>query len=128
MLAGREAVEALRHDGRMIVNRRMLWKRCVLAAVVAVTVGALGPVGSARADGSPPFRNPDLPLSVRVDDLVSRLTLDEKISLLHQYEPAIPRLGVPAFRIRVGFVVRPLTNGFAYISNMPLCPRRRQES
>jgi beta-glucosidase len=98
VLAGREAVEALRHDGRMIVNRRMLWKRCVLAAVVAVTVGALGPVGSARADGSPPFRNPDLPLSVRVDDLVSRLTLDEKISLLHQYEPAIPRLGVPAFR------------------------------
>src|SRR3954467_12098515 len=26
---------------------------------------------------------------------------------------------MPALRIKVGFVVKPLTNGFAYISNMP---------
>src|SRR3981189_3658584 len=26
---------------------------------------------------------------------------------------------IPALRIKVGLVVRPLTNGFAYISNMP---------
>jgi beta-glucosidase len=45
-----------------------------------------------------PFRNPDLPLEERIADLLSRLTLDEKISLLHQYQPAIPRLGMPAFR------------------------------
>ncbi|WP_166245489.1 glycoside hydrolase family 3 C-terminal domain-containing protein [Paenibacillus turpanensis] len=45
-----------------------------------------------------PFRNPDLPLETRVDDLVSRLTLPEKVSLMHQYQPAIPRLGIPAFR------------------------------
>ncbi|MBA4493820.1 glycoside hydrolase family 3 C-terminal domain-containing protein [Paenactinomyces guangxiensis] len=45
-----------------------------------------------------PFQNPNLPLKKRVDDLISRLTLDEKVSLLHQYQPAIPRLGIKSFR------------------------------
>ncbi|MGA2327584.1 MAG: glycoside hydrolase family 3 C-terminal domain-containing protein [Bryobacteraceae bacterium] len=44
-----------------------------------------------------PFRDPNLPLERRVDDLVSRLTLDEKIGMLGQFQPAIPRLGIKAF-------------------------------
>jgi beta-glucosidase len=44
-----------------------------------------------------PFRDPNLPLEQRVDDLVSRLTLDEKIGMLGQVQPAIPRLGIKAF-------------------------------
>src|ERR1039457_5047325 len=44
-----------------------------------------------------PFRDPNLPLEQRVDDLVSRLTLDEKIAMLGQVQPAIPRLGISAF-------------------------------
>ncbi|CAL9575979.1 glycoside hydrolase family 3 C-terminal domain-containing protein [Streptomyces sp. enrichment culture] len=46
----------------------------------------------------PPFRDPRLPFAKRVDDLLARLTLDEKVSFLHQYAPAVPRLGVAAFR------------------------------
>ncbi|MFC7308193.1 glycoside hydrolase family 3 C-terminal domain-containing protein [Streptomyces monticola] len=34
----------------------------------------------------------------RVEKLLGKLTLDEKISLLHQWQPAIPRLGMKAFR------------------------------
>jgi beta-glucosidase len=45
-----------------------------------------------------PFRGEDLPLSKRVDDLLGRLTLDERIAMLHQFAPAVPRLGVGAFR------------------------------
>ena len=41
---------------------------------------------------------PALASTPRVDDLVGRLTLDEKVSLLHQYQPAIPRLGIAAFK------------------------------
>ncbi|MFB4266466.1 glycoside hydrolase family 3 C-terminal domain-containing protein [Nonomuraea sp. GTA35] len=41
-----------------------------------------------------PFQNPALPLEQRVSDLLGRLTLDEKLSLLHQSQPAIPRLGI----------------------------------
>ena len=44
-----------------------------------------------------PFRDPNLPLEQRVDDLVSRLTLDEKIAMLGQVQPAIPRLGIKTF-------------------------------
>jgi len=39
----------------------------------------------------------NLPLERRVDDLVSRLTLDEKIAMLGQVQPAIPRLEIKAF-------------------------------
>jgi beta-glucosidase len=45
-----------------------------------------------------PFRDPALAVGKRVDDLIGRLTLDERIAMLHQYSPAIPRLGVRAFR------------------------------
>ena len=44
-----------------------------------------------------PFRDPALPLERRVDDLVSRLSLEEKIGMLAQVQPAIPRLGINAF-------------------------------
>jgi beta-glucosidase len=43
------------------------------------------------------FLDPALPLAQRVDDLVGRLTLPEKISQLMHESPAIERLGVPAY-------------------------------
>ncbi|MGK5447120.1 glycoside hydrolase family 3 C-terminal domain-containing protein [Streptomyces radiopugnans] len=46
----------------------------------------------------PTFRNSNAPLDERVSDLVGRLTLDEKLAMLHQYAPAVPRLGLAAFR------------------------------
>jgi beta-glucosidase len=45
-----------------------------------------------------PFRDPVLPIDKRVDDLLGRLTLDERIALLHQYPPAVERLGIASFR------------------------------
>ena len=40
-----------------------------------------------------PFQNPDLPTEARIDDLLARLTLDEKIECLSTV-PSVPRLGV----------------------------------
>ncbi|MFF8842308.1 glycoside hydrolase family 3 C-terminal domain-containing protein [Streptomyces sp. NPDC015127] len=34
----------------------------------------------------------------RIEHLLSQLTLDERIAMLHQYAPAVDRLGIPAFR------------------------------
>ena len=44
-----------------------------------------------------PFRDVSLPLEERVKDLISRLTLEEKVQLMKHDSPAIPRLGIPAY-------------------------------
>ncbi|XP_024170476.1 probable beta-D-xylosidase 7 [Rosa chinensis] len=44
-----------------------------------------------------PFCKTTLPIHERVHDLVSRLTLDEKISQLVNSAPPIPRLGIPSY-------------------------------
>jgi len=50
-------------------------------------------VGTASAQ---PYLDPSQPLDTRVADLVSRLTLAEKISLMWSTQPAISRLGIAA--------------------------------
>jgi beta-glucosidase len=67
-------------------------------AVIAVVAGAMLPAPVAAQAQDEPFRDPRLPMSKRIDDLMQRLTLDEKIALLHQYQPAIPRLDIGVFK------------------------------
>lgn len=43
------------------------------------------------------FRDYNLPFKNRVDDLLGRLTLEEKISQLKYNAPAVERLGIPAY-------------------------------
>ncbi len=44
-----------------------------------------------------PYLNPDLSIDERVDDLVSRMTLDQKISQMMNNATAIDTLGIPAY-------------------------------
>jgi beta-glucosidase len=44
-----------------------------------------------------PFMNPSVPVEERVNDLVSRMTLQEKADQLLYTAPAIPRLGIPEY-------------------------------
>ncbi len=53
---------------------------------------------TAQTPPTPPFRDPHLPFAKRIDDLLSRLTPDEKTAFLHQFAPAVERLGIAAFR------------------------------
>jgi beta-glucosidase len=57
------------------------------------------PVSGAAADDAtiPPYKNPQLPIEARVSDLVSRMTLEEKVSQLGHAAAAVPRLGVPEY-------------------------------
>ncbi|SDS34249.1 beta-glucosidase [Mucilaginibacter mallensis] len=43
------------------------------------------------------FQNPSLSIDKRVNDLVSRLTLEEKVGQMLNSAPAIERLGIPAY-------------------------------
>ena len=54
-------------------------------------------IGARLAAQTPDYLKPDLPLGRRVDDLVSRLTLEEKVSQMQDVAPAIERLGVPQY-------------------------------
>lgn len=44
-----------------------------------------------------PMWDPSLPIEQRVNDVVSRLTLEEKVKQMLNATPAIPRLGIPAY-------------------------------
>jgi beta-glucosidase len=44
-----------------------------------------------------PFQNPRLPVDERVHDLVSRMTLQEKVTQFFNHAEAIPRLDIPAY-------------------------------
>ncbi len=46
---------------------------------------------------TPIYLDPSRPLNERIRDLLSRLTLGEKISQMCNEAPAIPRLGIPAY-------------------------------
>jgi beta-glucosidase len=46
---------------------------------------------------TPPYLNPDLSPQVRAADLVSRMTLQEKVLQMQSGSPALPRLGIPAY-------------------------------
>ncbi len=54
-------------------------------------------VNTANTQSVPPYKNPNLPVEQRVDDLVSRMTLEEKIGQMVNNTPAIERLGIPAY-------------------------------
>jgi beta-glucosidase len=72
----------------------------ILSAVAqAPTQPALPPptADQIKAAAALPFRNPALPIEQRVDDLVSRLTLEEKVSQLIDRAAPIPRLDIPAY-------------------------------
>jgi len=56
-----------------------------------------GAVSFAQQPGSALYMNPDLSPERRAADLVSRMTLEEKVLQMQSTAPAIPRLGVPAY-------------------------------
>src|ERR1044072_3672287 len=70
-------------------------KSCLtlLLAVILLVVTS----GPASTQSIPPYKNPNLPIDVRVNDLVSRMTLEEKVLQMQNGAPAIERLGIPAY-------------------------------
>ena len=94
----------------------MTKKQLLLTFVLALSTTAL----SAQ---TLPYQDPSLSAAQRADDLLSRLTLEEKVSLMMDTSPAIERLDIPQFQWwnealhgigRNGFAtVFPITMGMA---------------
>jgi beta-glucosidase len=69
---------------------------------VCFATGLLAGASLVRPSAAPPsapapYLNPDLAFEVRAQDLVSRMTVAEKVSQLTNQAAAIPRLGVPEY-------------------------------
>ena len=73
----------------MRMNHRVGQVSAVLMAIVAI----IAPVAAADQ----PWQDTSRSFEDRAADLVSRMTLEEKVSQLGNNAPAIPRLGVPAY-------------------------------
>jgi beta-glucosidase len=63
---------------------------CLLASVFLSALGTL----PGRAQTQYPFQNPDLPEEQRVANILSLMTVPEKVNFLTQ-RPGLPRLGIP---------------------------------
>jgi beta-glucosidase len=64
--------------------------------LLAVVSSVLVP-NNANTQSLPAYKNPNLPIQARVDDLVSRMTLEEKVLQMQNGAPAIDRLGIPQY-------------------------------
>src|SRR5438105_8906250 len=86
--------------------------RCGAIALIAASVSAQEP--------SPAFRDPALPTAQRVDDIIRRLTPDEKASQLVNQARAIPRLGIPAYDWWSEALHGVANNGYATVFPEPI--------
>src|ERR1035438_99047 len=79
----------------MKANMKNLFPGAIATALLTLLMN----VQAAYAVDPAPFLDPNQPLETRVEDLLSRLTLEEKISIIHADSKfttaAIPRLGIP---------------------------------
>jgi beta-glucosidase len=66
-------------------------------ATLAVLAAWCG--GAGAEEPKAPYLDPAQPIDRRVDDLVSRMTLEEKASQLVNHTRAVPRLGVPEYNL-----------------------------
>src|SRR5215470_13297234 len=78
----------------MKYNRRGF--TCASLLLTALCLSAPQTITSGQ-ESSLPYNDPRLPIEKRVDDLVSRMTLEEKVSQMMNAAAPIERLDVPAY-------------------------------
>ncbi|MDT0643556.1 glycoside hydrolase family 3 N-terminal domain-containing protein [Zunongwangia sp. F363] len=69
----------------------------VLLIIMGIVFFAQANAQNSGNSGAYPFRNPALPVDERVQDLINRLTLEEKAMQMVHNSPAVERLGIPEY-------------------------------
>jgi len=72
-------------------------KKTILLALLFLRAAIPHALRAQQAPGDEPYLNPRLPIEQRAADLISRMTLEEKIAQLGHTAPSIPRLRVPEY-------------------------------
>src|SRR5271157_6047500 len=78
-----------------------------LFCLVSIVFASLPGVSQSQSDsGNPPYKNSALPVEQRVQDLLSRMTLQEKVAMLAgaNWMSTVPnaRLGIPSIKMADG--------------------------
>ncbi|MDT5268523.1 MAG: beta-glucosidase [Acidobacteriota bacterium] len=81
----------------MSIKRLRRGSRAAALALCLVVVGSPVSAQAQKPDARAPYLDPSLPVRQRVEDLVSRMTLEEKVSQMMNAAPAVPRLGIPEY-------------------------------
>jgi beta-glucosidase len=76
--------------------KKLLLSSCLAACCLVPTIAQQPPASAQQSADQPkfPFQDPSLPIEKRIDNLLSLMTIDEKINVLGTMT-AVPRLGVP---------------------------------
>ena len=69
---------------------------CGVILFICFSLNLPGVVRSKQA-AAPPYKDPSLPIEKRVDDLVSRMSLEEKVSQMMNTARPIERLDIPEY-------------------------------
>ena len=72
-----------------IRKNRFTQTRTICGLILIVCAVVLIP----RASPQHPFQNPDLPIEQRIDNILSLMTIEEKVECLDT-TPSVPRLGI----------------------------------
>src|SRR5258708_4656907 len=68
-----------------------------LNRLVLASLGILCLMETGLRAGQAQYLDPDQPLEARIQDLLGRMTLEEKVSQMGNNAPAIPRLQIPEY-------------------------------
>ena len=80
---------------RFLHSLRFTCRAAVIHLAAPIVIVSLG--AKAQEVQEPVYRNPSLPIVQRVDDLVGRMTLAEKVSQMRNNAVAIPRFDIPDY-------------------------------
>jgi beta-glucosidase len=75
--------------------KRSLGRAILICAALSLGIGSVSFGQQSKTEA--PYKNPALPVSKRVNDLLGQMTLEEKISQLGHTADAVPRLGIPEY-------------------------------
>jgi beta-glucosidase len=84
-------------SSRVICKSESLLRVALRGLVVLTILVHVWPAQSQSPVPRDSYLNPSLPLAQRVDDLVNRMTLAEKVSQMQNDAPAIPHLQIPGY-------------------------------
>lgn len=91
----KEAIHALK--SKVACKSGSLLRVVSRYAVILTILFHIWPAQSQSPTPNDSYLNPAVPLAQRVDDLVNRMTLAEKVSQMQNDAPAIPRLQIPEY-------------------------------